>query len=84
VAPLELLAGYLVTNQAGETQDRFIEPSADRRACRLLWGRSGQFGPSPLVPCRHASMSLAKSDFRYGNGSGWRRKAGSNVRAEFG
>jgi len=62
VAPLELLAGYLATNQAGETQDRFIEPSADRRACRLLWGRSGQFGPSPFVPCRHASMSLAKSD----------------------
>jgi len=27
VAPLELLAGYLATNQAGETQDRFIEPS---------------------------------------------------------
>ena len=63
MAPLELLAGYLATNQAGETQDRFIEPSADRRACRLLWGRSGQFGLSPFVLCRHVSMSLAKSDF---------------------
>jgi hypothetical protein len=36
VVPLELLAGYLATDQAGETQDRFIEPSADRRARRLL------------------------------------------------
>ena len=44
-----------------ETQDRFIEPSADRWACRLLWGRSGQFRPGPFVPCRHVSSQIGLS-----------------------
>jgi hypothetical protein len=40
----------------GRGEDRFIEPGAGRRACRLLCGRGECLDPNLFVACRHAAI----------------------------